>query len=83
MKTIERDGVQIPLPDNPEEEAAFNEWLTVNGDKEPYHPDQHYDLLGAYRSGLNRGGEGGHLPDTFKLPGHPTFSVESQYYKPG
>jgi len=26
---------------------------------------------------------GGHLPDTFKLPGHPTFSIQSKYYKPG
>jgi hypothetical protein len=24
-----------------------------------------------------------HLPDVYKLPNHPTFSVESKYYKPG
>lgn len=24
-----------------------------------------------------------HLPDTYKLPTHPTFSIESLYYKPG
>ena len=27
--------------------------------------------------------ENNHLPDTYKLPRHPTFSIESKYYKPG
>lgn len=79
---IERDGVKIPLP-TPDEQTAFDAWLKAGGDRDPFHPDQHYDLLGAFRAGLKREGKGGHLPDTFKLPGHPTFSVESQYYKPG
>jgi hypothetical protein len=26
--------------------------------------------------------DGGHLPDTFKKPSHPTFSIESQYSSP-
>jgi hypothetical protein len=81
-----RDGVEIPVP-TPSEEPAFNAWLSVNGDREPFHPDQHYDYVGTFRAGLSRGsskpGEKGHYPDTYKLPGHPTFSIESQYYKPG
>uniref|UniRef100_A0A6M3JTK4 Uncharacterized protein n=1 Tax=viral metagenome TaxID=1070528 RepID=A0A6M3JTK4_9ZZZZ len=76
------DGVQIPLPRDVEEWKAFNAWLKANGDKDPYNPEQHYDLLSAFRAKLNRK-NGGHLPDTYKLPGHPTFSVESIYYKKG
>jgi len=96
-QSIIRDGVEIPLPTT-EELPKFKSWLEKNGDRDPYHPAQHYDLLGAFRSGLNRVDEkgepspikrdpktgemvGGHLPDTFKLPGHPTFSTESKYYK--
>lgn len=39
-----------------------------------------YDLQGYW---LNNNGfpmNDGHLPDTYKKPWHPTFSVESQYY---
>jgi len=85
---IIRDGVPIPLP-TPEEAPLFEAWLKTNGDKDPYHPAQHYDLLGAFRAGYTRTDKKGnpspkgHLPDIFKLPGHPTFSIESRYYKPG
>lgn len=96
---IKRDGVLLRVH-RPGERDAFNEWLRANGDRDPYHPEQHYDLYGAFRAGLNRVDKngrpfplqrdaktgklvGGHLPDTYKLPGHPTFSVESRYYRKG
>lgn len=69
----------IPLP-LPEERSRFAQWLADNKVSDPFHPDQHYDNVGAFRSGIGRApGEQGHFPDTFKLPGHPTFSNESQY----
>lgn len=36
-----------------------------------------YDLQGAYAAGIRP--NGGHLPDTYKKPNHPTFSAESRY----
>ena len=75
------DGVPIILPLFHEREA-FTEWLRINKVREPFHPDQHYDYVGAFRARQGRG-EGGHFLDTFKLPGHPTFSTESIYYKKG
>ena len=37
-----------------------------------------YDLAGAFMAGVES--EGGHLPDTFKKPNHPTFSDGSIYH---
>lgn len=79
---IMRDGVAIPLPE-PEEMDAFRGWLKQNKIKEPFHKDQHYDLVSAFRAGLARNNKNMHFPDTFKLPGHQTFSIESIYYKKG
>lgn len=40
-----------------------------------------YDLRGLYNSNPNATpSQDLHFPDTFKLPNHPTFSNESQYY---
>jgi hypothetical protein len=76
---ILRDGVMIPLPE-PAERTAFAKWLVDNKVNEPFHPDHHYDNVSAFRAGIGRApGEEGHFPDTFKLPGHDTFSNESQY----
>ncbi len=41
---------------------------------------QDYDLQGYFLSGMWKGGSGGHGPDTFKKPNHPTFSNESMYH---
>ena len=44
-----------------------------------------YDLRGAWLADAQSAANG-HLPDTWKKPNHPTFSVESQYsnkYMPG
>jgi len=90
-QTLTRDGVDIPIA-SPDEDAASQAWLKKNGDRDPYNPNQHYDLVSAFRAGLNRTDakgnfatfqQGGHLPDTYKLPGHETFSNESVYYKQG
>ena len=47
----------------------------------PHDSGQDYDLEGAYKAGLVP--TNGHFPDTFKKPGHPRFSIESKYWKPG
>jgi hypothetical protein len=45
--------------------------------------DEHdYDLEGYYNTLKATPVEGGHLPDTFKKPNHPTFSDQSQYHVP-
>lgn len=77
--TLLRDGVRIPLPSQTER-AAFAEWAKRNGVNDPFHPDHHYDNVSAFRAGIDRApGQEGHFPDTYKLPGHKTFSNESQY----
>jgi hypothetical protein len=37
------------------------------------------ELMEAWRKDPDKN----HLPDTYKKPGHPSFSIESKYYKPG
>ena len=39
-----------------------------------------YDMLGAMEAGFSPD-QRGHLPDTFKMPNHMTFSNESVYAK--
>lgn len=78
---VTRDQVQIPTP-TAAESPAFQQWLAKNAVHEPFHPDQHYDYVGAYRAGEGRqAGSDGHFTDRFKLPGHEKFSNESQYAK--
>jgi hypothetical protein len=62
------------------DELSFEEW------KKKYAPNDSghdYDLRGAYEAGVTPNADNGHFPDTFKMPNHPTFSIESKYYKPG
>ncbi len=76
---LTRDGVRVDLP-TPNERELFAKWLEQNKVNEPFHPDQHYDYVGAFRAGVGRAaGDEGHFTDQFKLPGHETFSNESQY----
>lgn len=82
MKKIILDGEEIDVPEG-EEEDAFYEWAARNEVNEPLSELHHYDNIGAFRAGIERDPESKHFPDTYKLPGHPTFSVESKYYKPG
>ena len=78
------DRLSKEEPERPTEaqastDAGFQEW------KKKYAPNDSgadYDLMGAYKAGL-KPGENGHFSDEFKKPNHPTFSVESKYWKPG
>lgn len=70
------------------EEPKFQNWYAKVAEQlginpNPDDPRHFYDYRGAFRQGVNPDPVSGHFPDTYKLPGHPTFSVESQYYKPG
>lgn len=79
--SVERDGITLATPMQ-QELPMFQSWLERNKVKEPYHPDQHYDYLSAFREGVDRD-DTGHFTDKYKLPGHPTFSKASKHYKPG
>lgn len=60
---------------SPAEEAIFRQWAEQHnrlGDV------RDYDLRGAFKANAEEA-QNGHLPDTFKKPNHPTFSVESIY----
>lgn len=62
-----------------ETSLTFNQW------KQKYAPrdsGEDYDLQGAYEAGIVPSANQ-HFPDTFKKPNHPTFSIESKYWKPG
>lgn len=67
---------------------TYEEFIkTVNPD---FADTTYYNLREAYNElpwvtlkGWRDNPNQNHLPDTYKLPGHPTFSVESKYYKPG
>ncbi len=77
----------MPTKLTKDEEAKFQEWYKGHSSKnkinpDPDTPEHYYDYRGAWKEGM-QGDERGHLPDTFKTPGHPTFSVESTYYRPG
>ena len=68
------------------QEAAFQEWYAkeaeLNGwDPNPDDKEHYYDFRGYFN---DNGDEiiAGHFPDTYKLPGHPMFSIESKYYDP-
>lgn len=62
-----------PLP--PDMEAQFQKLYPNPQDWKDY------DLRGAWISGATME-KNGHLPDTWKKPNHPTFSVDSKYNNP-
>jgi hypothetical protein len=74
---------------NPQEESGFSEWYTKTSnnlglDTNPDSPQQLYDYRGYFKEFGNVDMQRGqHFTDTYKLPGHPTFSIESKYYTPG
>jgi hypothetical protein len=57
------------------QEGEFQNWLKKSGRMQDL---QDYDMRGAWAAGEAK--EGGHMPDTFKKPNHPTFSNESKYH---
>ena len=77
------------------DEQEFQVWFDryvreVHGPLIQMNPDekeQYYDYRGYWKD--NRGEaskpmkRGQHLTDRYKIPGHPSFSIESKYYQPG
>ncbi len=69
------------------DEIKFRNWIAQHGVKDLDNPLSHYDYRGYWQA--QQGGDPNaqqaanqHYPDTYKLPGHPTFSNESQYAQP-
>jgi hypothetical protein len=82
------DPAQTQL--SPDQEKAFQDWFAryakaTGNNPDPNAPDAHYDYRGFFQQdqGKTAPAPGLHLPDTYKFPGHETFSVESKYYTPG
>lgn len=68
---------------SPLEQQMFQKWVEANNIQDLDHPDSHYDYRGFWKANPNFvHGEGQHFVDTFKTPGHPTFSNESEYATP-
>lgn len=65
---------------SPREEIAF----AMEKTRSPFKNDsgRDYDYRGFYQKYGNLAPQAtnGHLTDEFKLPNHPTFSIESKYY---
>lgn len=74
-------------------EPTMKEYKDFNNFRKTVNPDylsKDYDLQSAFQElpfktmhDWQQNPEKNHLPDTYKLPNHPTFSTESKYYKPG
>lgn len=72
-----------------DEEKAFRDWYNTyarahNLDLNPDAKEHYYDYRAYYKNRTKEQANeewklDNHLPDTYKLPGHPTFSVESIY----
>lgn len=69
------DKYNTPLPE--EKKDLYELWLKAFPEHQRGTYD--YDMVGAFLGGV-KSGEDGHLPDTYKKPNHPTFSVDSQYH---
>lgn len=85
---------QYNLKDEPRVENGFDKWYKYVAQVKGLNPnpdaeEHYYDYRGYYDDLVNQGKQyeiitaDTHFPDTYKLPGHPTFSTESKYYKPG
>lgn len=73
-KFFNPDNFNTPIPDNRKIEYA--NWAKNN----VFDSGHDYDYQGAFLAGFDRSKDpNGHLPDTFKKPNHPTFSVHSKY----
>lgn len=68
-----------PLP--PEQESAFQDWMTKKsaGGRDISKDLYDYDMRGDWLAGAGRD-ERGHGTDKFKKPNHPTFSTGSIYH---
>lgn len=67
-------------------DPKFQTWYsfnTIEGKNNiPYSDKLDYDYLSYYMNGDYKNYKGGHFPDTYKRPNHPTFSNESIYSTP-
>lgn len=75
-------------------ELDFQDWYSRTSSKlgllpNPDMREQYYDYRGFYerepglRNEALKASPGFHFPDTYKQPGHPTFSDQSMYSTPG
>ena len=72
-----------------DKEKAFRDWYDTyarahNLDLNPDAKEHYYDYRAYYKNRTKEQANeewklDSHLPDTYKLPGHPTFSIESIY----
>ena len=72
--TFDQANFNTPLP--AARQIEYSNWKTANA---PNDSGYDYDLVGAFLAGVTRDPATGHMPDRFKKPNHPTFSIESQY----
>ena len=70
----------------PTEEQSFQNWyktysMTHGLNSDPDNPEHYYDYRGYWKNDLEPQSLifNEHLPDKWKLPGHPTYSNESVY----
>lgn len=75
-RKAEIDPTKYDTKLTPEQETQFQDWKTKNA---PQDSGEDYDLRGAFKAGIVADPETGHMPDRWKKPNHPTFSVESRY----
>lgn len=70
---------------DPNQEKTFQSWYkrtakNLGLDNDPDNPMHYYDYRGYYKEfGDVLMENGQHFTDTYKLPGHPTFSNQSKY----
>lgn|ERR1700688_1154106 len=75
-----------PLTD--QERQQYNSWVIQNNVpiSDDYNMEQFYkeslNPLSGISSSINPNDGQMHYPDNFKLPNHPTFSTQSNYYNP-
>lgn len=65
------------------EEAEFKQWTEAQSKEQKRDvskDDSDYDLSGYWLKEGKKNNGGGHMPDTYKKPNHPTFSTESIYH---
>lgn len=73
-KFFNPDNFNTPIPEN--RKVEYSNWAKANVTDSGHD----YDYAGAFLAGFDRSKDpNGHLPDTFKKPNHPTFSVHSKY----
>lgn len=68
---------------SPENDAKFNRWLAAQSaqrGRDLSGDTTDYDLRGYWLNGGWKDTGTGHMPDTYKKPNHPTFSIESIYH---